>query len=181
MKYMIISDLHGSFVWAQKILRTFEAEQADYLLVLGDLLYHGPRNPLPEGYDPQQAASVLNSISNKIIAVRGNCDAEVDQMMLDFPLTADYNILPYGNRKILLSHGHLFNERNLPKSMVAGDLFMYGHTHLPTLKEEGGLYLFNPGSVSMPKENHPHTYGVLEENQLYIKTFDGEIYRHGHL
>lgn len=177
MKYLIASDIHGSAKYAKEVLRIFEKEQADYLLLLGDLLYHGPRNPLPENYDPQEVADLLNSIAPKIIAVRGNCDAEVDQLLLDFPMMHDTNILPFPNRKIMLSHGHIYHDQHLPKSLVTGDIFMFGHIHLPVLKEENGILIFNPGSVSMPKGGHPNTYGILEDEKLFIKTFDGEIYR----
>ncbi|MCL1948635.1 MAG: phosphodiesterase [Turicibacter sp.] len=177
MKYIIASDIHGSAKYAREVLRIFEQEQADYLLLLGDLLYHGPRNPLPQDYAPQEVAVVLNSLKEKIIAVRGNCDSEVDQMLLDFPIMSDSNMLPFENRKIMLSHGHVYHEENLPKNLVAGDVFMFGHIHLPVLKVENGIHIFNPGSVSMPKEGHPNTYGVLENDQLQIKTFAGQIYR----
>lgn len=176
MKLMIASDIHGSAVWAEQVLERFEAEKANYLILAGDLLYHGPRNPLPEGYDPQEVIRIFNNIKHRIIAVRGNCDSEVDQMVLEFPMMADYNVLPYGDHKIMISHGHLYDDRNLPKSLVAGDIFIFGHIHLPVIKQENGVYIFNPGSASMPKENHPNTYGILEGDHIQIKTFDDKTY-----
>jgi len=181
MKYMIASDIHGSAKYAQETLRIFEAEQADYLLLLGDLLYHGPRNPLPEAYDPQQVSELLNSVKEKIIAVRGNCDSEVDQMLLEFPMMHDTNVVPLPTQKLVLSHGHIYHDQSLPKNLAANDIFMFGHIHLPVLKQENNIHIFNPGSISIPKEGHPNTYGILEENQLFIKTLDGEIYRQGEL
>jgi len=175
-KLMFASDIHGSAYWAQKTVTQFNFEKADYLVLLGDLLYHGPRNPLPQDYDPQGVAEVLNTIKDKIIAIRGNCDSEVDQLLLQFPMTAEYNILPFNGGKIIASHGHLYNEINLPKSLVAGDIFIYGHIHVPVLKQEKGVYMINPGSVSLPKEDHPNTYGVLEQHSFLIKTFDGATY-----
>jgi len=181
MKFLLASDIHGSAKYAKEILRLFEEEQADYLLLLGDFMYHGPRNPLPEQYDPQQVSQLLNSHKEKIIAVRGNCDSEVDQMLLEFPMMDDTNTVPFKNRKVVLAHGHIHHPENLPQNLVTGDIFMFGHIHLPIVKEENGIWIFNPGSVSMPKENHPNTYGILEGDQLLIKTLDGQVYRSGNL
>jgi len=177
MKFLIVSDIHGSEKYAKETLRILEAEQADYLLLLGDLLYHGPRNPLPEGYNPQGVSELLNSIKEKIIAVRGNCDAEVDQMLLKFPMMHDTNVVPLQHQKVILSHGHIYHPENLPANLSTGDIFMFGHIHLPVLEKQDGITIFNPGSISMPKGNHPPTYGILEHGQLMIKTLDGEIYR----
>lgn len=176
MKLMFASDIHGSAYWTQKTLERFEVEKADYLVLLGDLLYHGPRNPLPDGHDPQGVIKLLNSIKCQIIAIRGNCDSEVDQMMLEFPLTADYNILPFKGYKVVLTHGHLYDENHLPKSLTQGDIFVYGHVHIPIIKQVNGIHIFNPGSVALPKEGHPHTYGIFDDQGLQIKTFDGEVY-----
>jgi len=176
MKYLIASDIHGSAKSAQEILRIFEAEQADYLLLLGDFLYHGPRNPLPEEYNPGLVADLLNAYKEKIIAVRGNCDSEVDQLLLQFPMMHDTNTLILQNRKVVLSHGHIYHPDNLPQNLASGDIFMSGHIHLPILETTNGITIFNPGSVSLPKENHPPTYGILD-GDLCIKTLDGAVYR----
>lgn len=181
MKFMIASDLHGSAYWTKKVIEQFHLEKADYLVLLGDLLYHGPRNPLPKEYCPQEVIQLLNGIKDKVIAVRGNCDSEVDQMVLEFPMMADYNIIPLENKKIFISHGHLYHPEALPASLVAGDIFLFGHIHIPVVKEQDGVYLFNPGSVSLPKEGHPSTYAILESTHFMIKTFSGEIYQQVHL
>ena len=177
MKLMFASDIHGSAYWAEKVVKRFEEEQADYLVLLGDILYHGPRNPLPKDYNPQAVIQLFNSIKDKIIAIRGNCDSEVDQMVLEFPITADYNIIPLNNRKLMASHGHLYNDKQLPKSLVEGDIFMFGHIHVPVLEQKNGVYILNPGSATLPKENHPNSYGILENHQFKVKTFDGEVYK----
>jgi len=176
MKLMFASDIHGSAYWAKKVVECFEKEQADYLVLVGDYLYHGPRNPLPKEYQPREVIDLLNQLKHKIIAVRGNCDSEVDQMVLEFPIMADYNILPFKDCKVMVSHGHLYAESNLPPSLVAGDVFIFGHIHVPVLKEVNGVYVFNPGSAALPKENHPNTYGVLEDSLWQVKMFTGEVY-----
>lgn len=177
MKLMFASDIHGSAYWAEKVLERFEEEQADYLVLLGDILYHGPRNPLPKEYNPQAVIQLLNSIKDKIIAIRGNCDSEVDQMVLEFPIMADYNIIPLNNRKLMASHGHLYHDKQLPSSLVEGDIFIFGHIHIPVLEQKDGVYILNPGSATLPKENHPNSYGILENHHFKVKTFDGEVYK----
>ena len=181
MKLMLAADIHGSAHWAKKIIERLEVEEADYLVLLGDLLYHGPRNPLPEEYNPQEVAKLLNNVKNKIIAIRGNCDSEVDQLVLEFPMLADYNFIPFENNKIMISHGHIYDERTLPKSLEAGDIFIFGHIHVPVLKQENGIHILNPGSVSLPKENHPNTYATLENELFQVKTFDGFVYKEANL
>ncbi|MGL4730011.1 MAG: phosphodiesterase [Clostridium sp.] len=176
MKIFFISDIHGSFKYCKLALEAFEKEHADYIVILGDVLYHGPRNPLPEEYNPKEVAELLNKYSEKIIGVRGNCDADVEQMLLKYPCMMDYNIMIYEKRKIFITHGHIYNEKNMPNLSV-GDIFIYGHTHLPVATVENGISIFNPGSISYPKENNPHTYGVLENKTLYIKTLSGEVFK----
>ena len=177
MKLMIASDIHGSAYFAKEVVEMFKKEDADYLVLLGDLLYHGPRNPLPKDYNPQEVANVLNAMKDKIIAVRGNCDSEVDQMVLEFPMMADYNLIPLQTRKVMVSHGHLYHEENLQTSLACGDIFIFGHIHIPVLKQVAGVYILNPGSATLPKENHPNTYGVLTTNEFMVKTFDGNVYK----
>ncbi len=174
MKYMFASDVHGSAFYCRKMLEAFETEKADRLVLLGDLLYHGPRNDLPKEYAPKQVISMLNGMKNKIYAVRGNCEAEVDQMVLEFPVMADYCILVIDGKTFYATHGHVYNTEKLPP-MQQGDILIHGHTHvLKAAKMEGYIWL-NPGSVSIPKEGNPPTFGVLEDGVFSIKDFEGNI------
>ena len=173
MKLMFISDIHGSYKYAKKALEIYEEEKAEKLVILGDILYHGPRNDLPDGYDPKKVIKLLNSYKNKIIAVRGNCDAEVDQMVLEFPIRADYATIDIDNHHFFLTHGHLFDENNLP-NLNRGDIFVYGHIHRQVAKNENGIYIINPSSISLPKEGN-NSYGIYNDNEFLIKEFDGRI------
>jgi len=172
MKCMIISDIHGSYDDLKRVIEIFEEENMDQLILLGDLLYHGPRNPLPEGYQPQKVIQLLNQYKEKIIAVRGNCDAEVDQMVLDFPIQADYTQLFIDGHRFFMTHGHLYNEENMPL-LNKGDILMYGHFHVPIAKEKEGIYIFNPSSISLPKKG-VKSYGVYENHTLTIFSLEKE-------
>lgn len=176
MKIMIASDIHGSAFYCRELLEAFEREKADKLLLLGDVLYHGPRNDLPKEYAPKEVISLLNALKNKILCVRGNCDTEVDQMVLEFPILADYCILYAGKRMIYATHGHVYHMECLPP-LQKGDILLHGHTHIPawTAFGENHLYL-NPGSVSIPKEGSVHGYMLLEDDVVIWKTLAGEIY-----
>ena len=178
MKWMIASDLHGSAYYCRKMLETFEREEADRLFLLGDLLYHGPRNDLPREYAPKEVIPLLNGKREKLLCVRGNCDAEVDQMVLEFPVLADYAVLPVGQRLIYATHGHIYHVKNLPP-LAPGDVLLHGHTHVPAWTEfgQGNLYL-NPGSVSIPKENSPHSYMTLEGNTMQWKELESSAVFH---
>ena len=178
MKWMIASDLHGSAYYCRKMLEAFEREGADRLFLLGDLLYHGPRNDLPREYAPKEVIPLLNGKKEKLLCVRGNCDAEVDQMVLEFPVMADYAVLPVGRRLIYATHGHIYHVKNLPP-LALGDVLLHGHTHVPAWTEfgQGNLYL-NPGSVSIPKENSPHSYMTLEENTMQWKELESSAVFH---
>ena len=178
MKWMIASDLHGSAYYCRKMLEAFEREGADRLFLLGDLLYHGPRNDLPREYAPKEVIPLLNGKKEKLLCVRGNCDAEVDQMVLEFPVLADYAVLPVGQRLIYVTHGHIYHVKNLPP-LAPGDVLLHGHTHVPAWTEfgQGNLYL-NPGSVSIPKENSPHSYMILEENTMQWKELESSAVFH---
>ena len=178
MKWMIASDLHGSAYYCRKMLEAFEREGADRLFLLGDLLYHGPRNDLPREYAPKEVIPLLNGKKEKLLCVRGNCDAEVDQMVLEFPVLADYAVLPVGRRLIYATHGHIYHVKNLPP-LAPGDVLLHGHTHVPAWTEfgQGNLYL-NPGSVSIPKENSPHSYMTLEENTMQWKALESSAVFH---
>ena len=161
MKLFIASDIHGSAYYAEIMLREFEASGADKLVLLGDILYHGPRNDLPTDYSPKRVAEMLNKYADKIIAVRGNCEAEVDSLMLDFPVTSDYGVIFDGNTTMYLSHGH----RTVPK-MTDGTLYFTGHTHIPHDYTENGVRYLNPGSVSIPKNDSPHSAIVFDNGNV---------------
>lgn len=178
MKWMIASDLHGSAYYCRKMLEAFEREGADRLFLLGDLLYHGPRNDLPREYAPKEVIPLLNEKKEKLLCVRGNCDAEVDQMVLEFPVLADYAVLPVGRRLIYATHGHIYHVKNLPP-LAPGDVLLHGHTHVPAWTEfgQGNLYL-NPGSVSIPKENSPHSYMTLKGNTMQWKELESSAVFH---
>lgn len=176
MKWLIASDIHGSALYAERLMAAFERENAQRMLLLGDLLYHGPRNALPEGYDPSRVIALLNERKERLLCVRGNCEAEVDQMVLRFPVLADYALLPLENRLIFITHGHLYNEEHLPP-LQKGDILLHGHTHVPACREHEDFVYLNPGSVSIPKENSPHSYMTLENGLFTWRTLEGEAYR----
>ena len=177
-KLMIASDIHGSAYYCKKMLEAFDREQADRLLLLGDILYHGPRNDLPKEYAPKEVIKMLNERKNRIFCVRGNCDTEVDQMVLEFPILADYAVLPVGDRLSYATHGHHFNLNALPP-LQPGDILLHGHTHIPAWEPfgDGNLYL-NPGSVSIPKAGSEHSYMILQGREISWKTLAGEIFHH---
>ena len=174
MKLFFASDLHGSFHGAKKMALAYEKENADKLILLGDLLYHGPRNELPKKYDPKAVAALLNEMKQEILCVRGNCDCEVDQMLLEFPILSDYTLLFADGRTMFATHGHKFSASALPQ-LNDGDVFLQGHTHIPCACFSNGIYLLNPGSVSLPKENYKRSYLVYETGVFTIKDFKGNI------
>ena len=167
MKLMFASDIHGSLPATERVLSLFAQSDARWLVILGDILYHGPRNALPEGYAPAQVAERLNPLASQIIAVRGNCDSEVDQMLLHFPITAPWQQILTEKQRLFLTHGHLFGPDNLPP-LRAGDVLVSGHTHLPVAEKRGEIFLFNPGSVSIPKGGNVASYGMLEGDKLQV-------------
>ncbi len=175
MKIMIASDIHGSAYYCEKMLEAFSKEKADKLLLLGDILYHGPRNDLPRDYAPKKVIEMLNAIKDSLLCVRGNCDTEVDQMVLDFPVLAEYCILYVGNKMIFATHGHNFNLNKLPP-IKKGDILLHGHTHVPKCEETDTCVYLNPGSVSIPKENSAHGYMTLTDNIFEWKNLDGDVY-----
>lgn len=176
MKLMIASDIHGSAYFCRRLAEQFEAERADKLLLLGDILYHGPRNELPREYAPKLVIEILGSINEKILCVRGNCDTEVDQMVLNFPVLADYAALLLDGRVFYATHGHKYNIDS-PLPMAEGDILLYGHTHVPMCEQRDGRIFANCGSVSIPKENSAHSYMVIENGKMLWKDLDGNIYK----
>ena len=174
MKLMIASDIHGSAFYCKEMLKAFENEHADKILLLGDILYHGPRNDFPAEYDTKAVTALLNGMKDRLLCVKGNCDSEVDQMVLEFPMLAEYAVLPVGEKLLYLTHGHVYNDKN-PLPMAEGDILMNGHFHVPCCRQEEGFVYMNPGSVSIPKENSWHGYMTLEKGLLQWKDLTGEV------
>ena len=173
MKLMFASDLHGSASATEAVLRQFRKEGASRLVLLGDLLYHGPRNDLPDRYDPKAVTALLNEHRDVLLCVRGNCDAEVDQMVLHFPIQADYALFDLDGTTAFVTHGHLFNLDALPPHKD-GDLLIHGHTHVLCVQQKDGMTYINPGSAALPKEGNPKSYMVYEDGVFTIKSLDGQ-------
>ena len=174
MKILFASDIHGSAAAMEKILAKVQEEKADRFVLLGDLLYHGPRNDLPERYAPKEVFAMLNSFPMQPLCVRGNCDAEVDQMVLEFPILADYALLELNGKTIYATHGHVYNTEAMPP-MQPGDTLIHGHTHLPVAEALGDKFWLNPGSTSLPKGGYPNSYGMLDGDVFTIYDFDGNV------
>ena len=173
MKLMIASDIHGSAYYCRKLIEAYHSEGADKLLLLGDILYHGPRNDLPRDYNPKEVIAMLNPIKKELLCVRGNCDTEVDQMVLEFPILADYCFLELDGHTIFATHGHVHNPKNLPM-LKEGDILLNGHTHVPANQNMGTYTYMNPGSVSIPKEGSAHGYMIYDGNFVW-KDLDGNV------
>lgn len=171
MKFLIASDIHGSAKYCEMLLKAFEDEKCDKMLLLGDILYHGPRNDLPAEYAPKKVIELLNPLKDRLLCVRGNCDTEVDQMVLDFPVLADYAVIPVGERLIYATHGHNYNENKLPP-LSKGDILLNGHTHVSKCQEHEDYIYMNPGSVSIPKEETPHSYMTLQNGEFLWKDLE---------
>ncbi|MBQ4569207.1 MAG: phosphodiesterase [Ruminococcus sp.] len=178
MKWLIASDIHGSAYYCRKLLAAFEREGADRLLLLGDILYHGPRNDLPRDYAPKEVIAMLNPLADRLLCVRGNCDTEVDQMVLSFPILAEYALICAEQKLIFATHGHNFNNENLP-SIKSGDILLHGHTHVPVCEEHSTHIYINPGSVSIPKEASPHSYMTFDGKNFLWKDLEknGDTYK----
>ena len=174
MKLMFASDIHGSAYYCEKMLECYRREQAERLWILGDILYHGPRNDLPKEYAPKKVIVMLNEIKEEICAVRGNCDTEVDQMVLEFPILADYSLLSVDGLRLYATHGHVYNEQHM-LPLMPGDILIHGHTHIYEAKKSGEHVILNPGSVSIPKGGNPPTYAILEDGVFSIKDLDGQV------
>lgn len=168
MLFFVISDIHGSSSALRKALDLYNKGSYDKLIICGDILYHGARNPLPEGYNPKDVVDLLNSIKTEIVAVRGNCESEVDSMVLEFPASADYSYIINSDRDIFLTHGHLYQSGNLPP-LRNGSAILSGHTHLPLAEKMGDIYYLNPGSIALPKGGFKPTYGVLSEKSWEVR------------
>ena len=173
MKLMIASDIHGSAYFCKKLLEAYKVEKADRLLLLGDILYHGPRNDLPRDYNPKEVIAMLNPMKHELLCVHGNCDTEVDQMVLEFPILADYCFLELDGHTILATHGHVYNPKNLPM-LKPGDILLNGHTHIPANQDMGTYIYMNPGSVSIPKEGSAHGY-MIYDGKFVWKDLDGNV------
>lgn len=171
MKIFIASDIHGSSYWCRKMIDAFIKSNAEKLILLGDILYHGPRNDLPKDYDPKKVINILNPLKNKILCVKGNCDTAVDQMVLDFPVLAEYALIYTDGLEIFATHGDKFNEDNLPP-LNKGAVLLNGHTHVPMIKQTENYTYVNPGSVSIPKEDSRHSYLILENGQFTFGCLD---------
>ena len=166
MKVAFLSDIHGVPSTLEAAWKVIETLEPDRIVLLGDLLYHGPRNGVPNFYDPVKVARILNGLKDRLVAVRGNCDAEVDQMMFEFPMMADYALLDAGTERFFLTHGHLWNEWKLPP-LGMGTILAHGHTHIPELKKlDCGLSIFNPGSISLPKGGSSRSFGFFDGQEL---------------
>lgn len=179
MKLIICSDIHGDSDSASQIISAYGRERADKILILGDLLYHGPRNDLPPTYAPKDVIALLNANKEKILCVRGNCDTEVDQMVLSFPILADYIYLSLDGLSFFATHGHRYG-KEAPPPLAKGEILLHGHTHIPTIEEFGsGNFYVNPGSVALPKENSPRSYAVYHDRQITVKDLSGaEMFSH---
>lgn len=174
MKLMFASDLHGSLFFCNKLMEAYKKETPDKLILLGDLLYHGPRNDLTKDYDTLKVAEMLNSIKDNLICVRGNCDADVDRAVLEFPIMSDYFIIYLDSRMLFLTHGHIYNKNNLP-NLNDGDIIIHGHTHVPIIEKINNIIYMNPGSVSAPRQNNPNTFMIYDNHEFKIKDFDDNI------
>ncbi|OBT08612.1 YfcE family phosphodiesterase [Vibrio sp. UCD-FRSSP16_10] len=175
MKLFFASDLHGCLASTKKVLEAYKASGAEHFVLLGDILNHGPRNPVPKAYAPAEVALLLNEYKDDIICVRGNCDSEVDQMLLDFPIMSDFAmVLLEGGQRLFLTHGHLYNQSKLPH-LKQGDVLAHGHTHLPVAESKGEYILFNPGSSTLPKGGNVASYGLLNDKTLSVLSFEGQV------
>lgn len=172
MKLLIASDIHGSGYYAEKLKELVKIENPNRLILLGDLYYHGPRNPLPQDYNPMKVCEILNSMKDIILCTKGNCDAEVDEMISEFKFEDEIEMV-IGDKVTIFTHGHKYNMNNLPKKNF--DVLVYGHFHTGFIQTQDGILFLNPGSISLPKENTKNSYIVWEENKILLKDVDGNI------
>ena len=177
MAVLIASDIHGSALYCEQLLDLMKKEKMEDLILLGDILYHGPRNDLPEGYAPKKVVAMLNPLKDHILCIQGNCDAEVDQMVLDFPIIGGFQIKNFYGRRLFLTHGHHYNIKEKPDRdlLDAADYVIYGHTHIPLKKQADGIWYLNPGSVSIPKEGSQRGCIKMTENEIQWLDLDGNV------
>ena len=173
MKYLIVSDIHGSLPRLEKVLNIYDELHCDMMLILGDIINYGPRNGLPEGLDPRGIVERLNAMADKIVAIRGNCDSEVDQMLLNFPILSDYTIVVDNGTKLFLTHGHKYNETNIPN--FGKGIFVYGHTHLWKLEQKDDIIICNTGSITFPKGGNEPTFALYEYGKMSMLNLDGKV------
>lgn len=178
MKYLIASDLHGSEYFTDRLIEAFNREQADFLVLLGDIYYHGPRNPFPEVYSPKNVADKLNAIKDKLIVIKGNCDSQVDTLISEFDFVENC-VLCSGGKSVFLTHGHVYNKDRMPKTNF--NAIVYGHFHTGFIEKQGGVTVANAGSVSLPKDGTPNSYLTLEKGVLTLKKLNGDIIKESEL
>ena len=179
MNVLVISDIHGSTIASNKIKSLMETHDFDFILCCGDVLYHGPRNGLFDDYDPKQVIEDLSPYAKKIICVKGNCDGEVDQMVLPFSIDSLNNFLWFNHHKLWMTHGHHDDPSTAFKYLNENDIFLYGHVHIPCgYTNENHIHILNPGSMTFPKEGHPKTYAILNNDGFTIYTIDDQLYMH---
>ena len=171
MKYLVVSDIHGSSYYANKINEIYNKENPDQIILLGDLYYHGPRNPLTKEYNPMKVCENFNNLKDKILCIKGNCDAEVDEMISEFKFNESI-ILDINGIKFFFTHGHKYNIDNIPEGI---DVLVYGHFHTGFIKEKDGVICVNSGSISLPKENTKNSYLIIDENEIVLKDVEGMI------
>ncbi len=173
MELLVISDIHGSSTALDKILEIYNSRKFDKIIICGDVLYHGPRNPLPEGYNPKVVAEKLNSIKSELMVIRGNCESEVDEMVLEFPVMGTYSYYNVGEHDVFITHGHKYNRENLPP-LKKDSILLTGHTHIPTGDKTNDIYFFNPGSISLPKGGFEPSYGILNSESWTVYGLNSE-------
>lgn len=169
--FFVISDIHGSSTSLEAALKIYKSGNFDKLIICGDILYHGARNPLPEGYNPKRVIQILNEVKSDILAVRGNCDSEVDSMVLEFPVKADYSLIITKERELFITHGHLYGPENIPP-IKKNCILVAGHTHIPEIQNIDDIYYYNPGSISLPKGGYKASYGVITSSRLEVFELD---------
>lgn len=173
MTFFVISDIHGSSTALNKAIKIYQSGNYDKIIICGDILYHGARNPLPEGYAPKEIISILNELKNEIVCVRGNCESEVDSMVLEFPVSSDYSYYLNGKRDMFITHGHIYGQENLPP-LKDGSILLSGHTHIPLAESRDGKYILNPGSISLPKGGFNPSYGILTDSLWEVRDLNSQ-------
>ena len=171
MKILVVSDIHGSSYYAKKIIEIYNRENPDNIILLGDLYYHGPRNPLTKEYNPMEVAKILNSLKSIVRCTKGNCDSEVDEMISEFQFEESIE-MKINNLNFFFTHGHKYNIDNIPENI---DVLVYGHFHTGFIKEKNGVLCVNAGSISLPKNNTKHSYLMIDTNHIVLKDISGEV------